>query len=420
MNSNPLPRAPRASPPRRDQHRNRHPVDRAEVELERHRREPDERGDRDLDQRAEHDPPGRAQPPEREREPEHQRRGEQRRRERLRAPARVRLDRAVEGELRRAVGVEHAPVRAGAAFVRLLPRLVEHFHQVVVERAAGGAREEVAHERGLRGGRGDRAADAVAPARPADLADHDALLRERAAELGVARERVVDRVLGRHAFPVGQQVHGDEVDVARELRVAQPHVPRLGGRDRDAHLALHARDVGDERRDAQVAAQDRFVADDDAVDVGVLAREAHERGDLALVVLVAPVEPRAGRDPQTAHPREARGFAVLGRRVGPHAVRVGRDEVEVRGELVLGREDARGRVLVALVAAERDAVHLAGTVGQGERRMGGGPEGEVRGCDQDGDHARGDEGGGRTAFARRGQGMDASGAHCSFGTRGPA
>jgi len=47
-----------------------------------------------------------------------------------------------------AVGVEHAPVGAGPAFDGHFPRLVERFHDVVVEEGGARVGKEAAHEAG--------------------------------------------------------------------------------------------------------------------------------------------------------------------------------------------------------------------------------------------------------------------------------
>ena len=47
----------------------------------------------------------------------------------------------------------------------------------------------------------------------------------------------------RNVLPVRQDMHGDEIDRARKLAVAQPELPDVGIGDRHLHLRLHARDV---------------------------------------------------------------------------------------------------------------------------------------------------------------------------------
>ena len=66
------------------------------------------------------------------------------------------------------------------------------------------------------------------------------------------------------------------VDFFRELRVRDPHVPRLGGAHRHLHLFAHFFEVDHELGGCEVAAQDAFVADDDAVDVAILLGEIDE------------------------------------------------------------------------------------------------------------------------------------------------
>jgi hypothetical protein len=373
----------------------------------RDRRQPYERRRDDLHERAVGDQARAPQPAKREAEPQDEGRGDERRGERLRAPRGVRLERPRKGELRRPVGVGDAPVGARAALRGLLPGLVEHLHQVVVEVPAGGAREELAYEPRLLGGRGDRAADAVAAARPADLADHHAFHRERALQLLVAGEGVIERVGCGHPFPVRQQVRGDEVDVAGELRVAQPHVPRLGGGHRLLREPLHPLEVCDQLVHREVAAQERLVAHHDPLDVRVLARGADRRRDLHVVVVGAPVEPGAERDANAPVAGERDHVGVLDRAVRADPAGHARDTGEVLGELVLGREAAAGRVLVALEPAVCDAGDRSIPVRQLERRVEPSPCAEVERRQQHGDGQCGEECGQRSgdAGARQGWGV---------------
>src|SRR5690606_27543348 len=99
----------------------------------------------------------------------------------------------------------------------------------------------------------------------------------------VAVEHIVHRLIDGHAFPVGQQVDGDVIDAAREFRVAHPDMPRLGGGHRHIDLAAHLLDVAGHVAHAHVAAQDRFVADDGAIDVAVFAHGLHQRLYFVLV-----------------------------------------------------------------------------------------------------------------------------------------
>ena len=92
------------------------------------------------------------------------------------------VDRPGPGELGVARRVEHAPIRADAAFVGL-PRLVEGFDDVVVDAEGLGARDEVAQHGRLLDAAGLALEQVVAGARPAEFGDHDALARVMRAQL---------------------------------------------------------------------------------------------------------------------------------------------------------------------------------------------------------------------------------------------
>ncbi len=266
-----------------------------------------------------------------------------------------------------------APVRAGAAFADVLPGLVERFHEEVVELHVASAVEELAHEPGLRRRGRLGALEAVAAARPADFADDDLLGGIGLAQLLVAHQDVFDRVVDRHAFPEGQQVHGDEVDVLHQLRVLEPDVPGLGGGDRHLHRLPGVLEVADHLVDGEIAAQHRLVADHRLVDVAVLPHRLGERGELAQVVVLALVEPRARRDAQVVLARERRDGAVLDRRVRADPVGEARELGHVGRELFLRREHALGGILAGAEAAVGEAADLALPLGKLDRAMGPGP-----------------------------------------------
>ena len=125
----------------------------------------------------------------------------------------------------------------------------------------------------------------VAGAGPAEFGDHDPLAGKGIAQLLVDDQRLIDRLLVREAFPVGQDVRGDEIDRRCELGVLDPDVPDLAGGDRDIDLALDPLDQLDQVFDLLLAAIDGLVADDDAVDVAVALGEIDRGLHLALVAV---------------------------------------------------------------------------------------------------------------------------------------
>ena len=118
---------------------------------------------------------------------------------------------------------------------------------------------------------------------------------------------------------------GDEVDVARELRIAQPHMPRLGRGDRLLREPLDALQVRDELVGREIAAQHRLVPHHDALDVRSVAGGPDRGRDLDVVVVGAPVEPRPERDADALVARERRDGAVLHRAVGADPIGDARD-----------------------------------------------------------------------------------------------
>src|SRR3546814_1287867 len=60
----------------------------------------------------------------------------------------------------------------------------------------------------------------AALARPADLADHHRLAGQRLPYLAIDIHDMCHRVVDadRHVFPVGQEMHGDEIDLLQQLR----------------------------------------------------------------------------------------------------------------------------------------------------------------------------------------------------------
>ena len=75
-----------------------------------------------------------------------------------------------------------------------------------------------------------------------------------------------------------------------------PHAPDFAGRDRHVGRTLDALDQRYQLADFHFAAENRFVADDDAVDVAVALGEVDDRVDFALVAGFVLVDPGADGD----------------------------------------------------------------------------------------------------------------------------
>ena len=201
--------------------------------------------------------------------------------------------------------------------------------------------------------------------RPADLGHDDVLVRIGLLQHADPALEILERRLVRLLVPVGQDVDGEIVDLAREFRIVQPDVPRLGGADRHLDVALDVADLADELGRAggvgiaqvllAVPAQDVLVADQHALDAGVLVGHADQRPrllgiDLArlaaelLLGLVGAVDPRAGHQLQPVPGGDLRhDVAAVGGAVGADVLDLAAQHREVALDLLLARLDRRRR-----------------------------------------------------------------------------
>ena len=253
-------------------------------------------------------------------------------------------DRAFPNELGMTGRVVQTPIGADAAFENL-PRLVERLDDVVLDAVGLGARDEVAQDERLLGAAGHRILQIVARARPAEFGDHDAFAGIGLAQFVVDDHRLIDRLRAGEAFPIGQDVRGDVIDLRDQLGMIHPDVPDFAGRHRHAGRALDALDHLDEVGDALVAAEDGFVADDDAFDVAVAAGQVDRRSDLALVALLVLVDPGADRDVQAEFGGNGRHqLDAAGRGIEPDRARDRREHLHVGADALGGRLVAFARV----------------------------------------------------------------------------
>ncbi len=166
----------------------------------------------------------------------------------------------------------------------------------------------------------------------------------RPAQLVVELDGVIDRVRGVDAFPVGQDVRGDEIDRRGKLGMVEPDRPDFTGGDRDRARPLDLLDELDELVDGHLAAQHRLVADHDGVDVAVVAGEVERRADFPLVALLVLVEPGADRDLEAELGGDRRHqLGAAGRRIGADRPGIGRDGLQVGANLRGGRARCRCR-----------------------------------------------------------------------------
>src|SRR5262249_23647706 len=240
------------------------------------------------------------------------------------------------------------------------PGLIESLDDVVFDAEILGARNELADDLRLHDAAGIGELQIVAGARPAELGDYDALARIIEPQALVFSDRIVNDMLLRHAFPVGKDVDGDEIDGRGEFRVIAPRAPDFAGGHRHRDFAFHAFDDVDQLVDTELVPEDRFVTDDDRADVPVLARELDRVLDLTFVALRIFIDPRADGDPDAelggngGHElKPARG------RVGPDRPRVRRDHLQVSTDLLLGGAGAAVRLVAGVERRKGEAVELA-------------------------------------------------------------
>ena len=194
--------------------------------------------------------------------------------------------------------IKNAPIGTDAAFENL-PRLIDSFDDVVVDAVGLGARDEIAQRDGLLDAARIGGLEIVAGARPAELGDDDSLAGIGAAQLVIDDDGLIDRLRFGEAFPIGQDMRGDVIDRRHQFGMLDPDVPDFAGGHRDADRALDALDHRNQIGNFLFAAVDRFVADEDAVDVAVPLRQFDHRTHFAFVAFLVLVDPGADGGAQT-------------------------------------------------------------------------------------------------------------------------
>ena len=197
--------------------------------------------------------------------------------------------------------------------------------------------DEIADDGGLFHPAGIGVVEIIAGAGPAELGDDDALAGMHLAQLVVKLEAVVDRMGVIKTLPVRQDMRGDEVDGRGELRMVDPNCPDFASSYRDRALPFHLLDELDQVVDGHLGAQRGFVADDDGVDVAIVAGEIESGADFALVAFLVLVDPGADRDlkPELSGDRRYELGAAC-RRIGADGARVGRDSLQIGTDLFGG------------------------------------------------------------------------------------
>ncbi len=159
-------------------------------------------------------------------------------------------------------------------------------------------------------------------------------------------------------------MRGDVINRGHQLGVLYPYVPDLTGRHRNVCRALHALDHLDKIADFLLAAKDRFVADDDAVDVAVALGELHDRMDFALVAILIFVDPGTCGNPQSKLGCDARHeLDATSGRIGAYGARERGELLKVGSNLCCARLAAGVWVCRAFERRVGNAGKLAVEVG---------------------------------------------------------
>ena len=133
----------------------------------------------------------------------------------------------------------------------------------------------------------------------------------------------------RLVLPIGQDVDGDEIDGRGELWRLEPELPNVGIGDGQARAATHLLEIGLDAVGAELAAEQRFIADDEGLDhAGVAAGELQSRLDLPPVVGEVASDPDALQHLQAELVGDPRDLALRARR------RIGADAGGDLGELL--------------------------------------------------------------------------------------
>jgi hypothetical protein len=170
---------------------------------------------------------------------------------------------------------------------------------------------------------------------------------------------------------------------------ADPDVPNLAGRDRNRRFLLHALNQLDHLVRGLFTAEDRFVADHQAVHVAMAPSGLDRVADLTLVAGLVLVDPRAdGRLQAKFVGDPGNEVEAVGRRIGADRLGIGRHHLHVGADLLDRRTLAFVGVVGPLERRERHAGQRAIHVRRGGTIFGDGPDAGVKTS-----YERDDEGG---------------------------
>ncbi len=215
-------------------------------------------------------------------------------------PIRILVNRAGQRKHRFPVDSQQAPVGADHAFVMAFPGLVKGLDDVVIQAVAVHHFNQAADESGFVNHAGYGVAALPAGGRPARFADQNRFIQAHTVGLVVDLfDDFLDMagcVFNRHrlVFPVGQNVHGNEVHFLHQLWIFQINRPNIGIRHGLLHGLFYLADIADQFVHIHVLAQQDFVADQHPfhhVRIGV--HRFDQRGDFLFVAVMTVAQPAA-------------------------------------------------------------------------------------------------------------------------------
>ena len=236
-----------------------------------------------------------------------------------------------------------------------------------------------------------------AVARPSYLGDYDRLVGVLRLEFVDALDHEINRPPDGYAFPVGQYVYREVVDVLDQIRIFFPDMPGFRGADGNLDPAAHLVEILDQLRLRDIATQQHFIADDDAHHIAlVLVRDLQQLADFALVLLQACIDPGAQSDIDAVFGRQGRNLGQRSlQRIGAHGVGFALQQDEVLLDFLKRRVFPQHRVVVRTHGRERKPLDHLRPGRFGIRAVDPGPQtdGERRDRHSDGDvdtvHERG-------------------------------
>jgi hypothetical protein len=183
-------------------------------------------------------------------------------------------------------------------------------------------------------------------------------------------------------------MHGDEIHMVDQRRLAQPDMPGLGGRHRHRQRRPQAVEVAVQLARRKHPAQLAFVAGDHPLDAGVAGNGVDDGSDFPLVVRPTTVEPDPGTQPQAGLRGQRRQHRQFARAVGAQPGGQAGQPLQVVSQRCITRKALAQRALPALEAVVGQPGNPRRHVRRRQRRIEGPPEQQIDDRHQGGDEQR--------------------------------